>query len=76
MLSDANGYHGTLTNVSVRGVTAMGIISRAKRVVSGGETDEGEPSHVCQSCGEEYYTDPTTEIVECRACGGVRVDRV
>lgn len=54
----------------------MGIISRAKRVVSGGETDDdGEPSHVCQSCGEEYYTDPATEIEECRACGGVRVDR-
>ena len=52
----------------------MGIISRARRLVSRGETDEREPSHVCQSCGEEYFTNPTTEIEECRSCGGVRVD--
>lgn len=65
---------GVLTTVVVRGVTAVSSISRSGRVVSGGETDD-EPSHVCQSCGEEYYTDPTTEIAECRTCGGIRVDR-
>lgn len=45
----------------------------------GGEESSDEelepPSHVCQSCGEKYFTDPDVEIRECRACGGVRVDR-
>lgn len=32
------------------------------------------PSHVCVSCGEEYYTDPGLEIDTCRNCGGVKVE--
>jgi len=32
------------------------------------------PSHICQSCGEEYFTDRSVEIDSCRRCGGVRVD--
>lgn len=31
------------------------------------------PSHRCESCGEEYYTDPSAEIATCRSCGGVKV---
>lgn len=62
----------------------MGVITRAKRIVLGGtedpgagdaEADDREPTHVCESCGEEYHIDREgeTEIPECRACGGVRV---
>ena len=32
------------------------------------------PSHVCESCGEEYFTDPETEIRTCRHCGGIKVE--
>lgn len=39
---------------------------------AGGAPDEA-PSHVCESCGEEYYADPATSIRECRNCGGVKV---
>lgn len=35
---------------------------------------EREPSHVCRSCGEEYFTDPGMEIRTCRECGGVKVE--
>lgn len=34
-----------------------------------------DPSHVCQSCGEEYDTDPGVDIDSCRRCGGVKVER-
>lgn len=34
-----------------------------------------DPSHVCRSCGEEYYTDADVEIGTCRSCGGVKVER-
>lgn len=61
----------------------MGVMTRVKRIVSGskgretaGEPDphaDEEPSHVCESCGEEYYTESGIEIPECRTCGGVRV---
>jgi ribosomal protein L37AE/L43A len=62
----------------------MGVISRAKRLVTGGEStaeeadadEEGDPTHVCESCGEEYHADPATDIAKCRACGGVKVSRV
>jgi len=58
----------------------MGVIGRAKQLVFGGgasgeQTDEDrEPTHVCESCGEEYYAaSDQVEISECRACGGVKV---
>jgi ribosomal protein L37AE/L43A len=65
----------------------MGVMTRVKRLVGGGadaepetetetETEDRDPSHVCDSCGEEYYADPDTEIPECRECGGIRVDPV
>ena len=61
----------------------MGVMTRVKRLVGGGadakpetETEDRDPSHVCDSCGEEYYADPDAEIAECRACGGIRVDPV
>ncbi|AGN01727.1 UspA domain-containing protein [Salinarchaeum sp. Harcht-Bsk1] len=37
---------------------------------------EESPSHVCQSCGEEYFSDPEMEIDTCRSCGGIKVERV
>jgi len=68
----------------------MGLKETVTRLVGGeSETDrradaepEGspgpdeEPSHVCQSCGEAYYTDPEMEIGTCRECGGVKVEPV
>jgi ribosomal protein L37AE/L43A len=62
----------------------MGVLGRVRRLVSGDSASEAggadpaeaeEPSHVCESCGETYFTDPNAEIPECRACGGVRVAR-
>jgi hypothetical protein len=65
----------------------MGVLGRVRRLVSGepasgaGGADPEEPaeaeepSHVCESCGETYFTDRDAEIPECRACGGVRVVR-
>lgn len=38
------------------------------------QEQQGPPSHVCQSCGEEYYTDPDMDIQTCRGCGGVKVE--
>lgn len=38
------------------------------------EAERGDPSHVCQSCGEEYYTTPGMNIRTCRNCGGVKVE--
>jgi len=35
-----------------------------------------EPSHVCQSCGTEYFEDPSMNIRTCRNCGGVKVEPV
>jgi ribosomal protein L37AE/L43A len=34
------------------------------------------PSHVCQSCGKEYFENPTMNIRTCGNCGGVKVERV
>ncbi|WP_436912165.1 RDD family protein [Halosimplex marinum] len=34
-----------------------------------------DPSHVCQSCGEKYYSDPLSEISTCRNCGGIKVEK-
>jgi hypothetical protein len=39
------------------------------------ERKEGPPSHICESCGEKYYSNRTVEINECRKCGGVNVVR-
>ena len=36
---------------------------------------ERSPSHVCQSCGEEYFTRPAMQISTCRNCGGIKVTR-
>lgn len=59
----------------------MGLITRAKRAISGGpdtesrdeDEEEQPPSHICESCGEEYYTNPDTDIEKCRQCGGIKV---
>lgn len=40
------------------------------------EEEKRPASHVCESCGEKYYSDPSVEIKECRACGGIRVEPV
>jgi nucleotide-binding universal stress UspA family protein len=40
-------------------------------VTIAGDSVRDKPSHVCETCGERYFTDE--EIVECRNCGGVQV---
>jgi ribosomal protein L37AE/L43A len=35
-----------------------------------------DPSHVCRSCGKEYFEDPSMNIGTCRDCGGVKVEPV
>jgi len=45
-------------------------------VVTGGVEETDEPSHRCASCGEEYFTDPSTEIDTCRKCGGTKIERL
>ena len=29
----------------------------------------GSPSHVCESCGAEFFVDPSVSIDVCRSCG-------
>lgn len=59
----------------------MGISTLVKRLVGGetrpndGEDSRGEPSHVCASCGEEYFTNADANIATCRNCGGIKVER-
>jgi len=56
----------------------MSIKDTVNRLIGRGESEEDqeEPSHICASCGEQYYTDPEFEIDECRSCGGAKVERV
>jgi hypothetical protein len=35
---------------------------------------EKELTHRCKSCGEEYYTVPSTEISTCEKCGGIKIE--
>lgn len=56
----------------------MGLVNQLRSAI--GESDdeqaEQEPTHRCQSCGEEYYSEVATEIRECRRCGGVNVEAI
>ena len=45
-------------------------------VVTGDAVERESPSHRCQSCGEEYFTDPRRNVRSCRNCGGTKVERV
>jgi len=45
-------------------------------VVTGGAETTEKPSHRCTSCGEEYFTSPSTEIDTCRNCGGAKVEAI
>ncbi|WP_123535012.1 universal stress protein [Halosimplex salinum] len=45
-------------------------------VVTGDRQEQEMPTHRCQSCGEEYYTDHDLEITSCRNCGGTKVERI
>jgi len=36
---------------------------------------DADPSHVCRTCGAEYFTDPDADIRSCRDCGGTKVER-
>jgi|GEM_PF-2431572 len=40
------------------------------------EEVSAEPSHVCQSCGKEYFENPSMNIRTCGNCGGVKVEPV
>lgn len=55
----------------------MSILTTIRSMIGGTESDEPEePTHRCQSCGEEYYASPSTTIETCRQCGGVKVEPV
>lgn len=44
-----------------------------------GEREEAsteEPTHVCETCGEEYVARQGADIATCHSCGGVRVKPV
>lgn len=45
-------------------------------VITGESEEAGLPTHRCESCGEEYYSDPDVEIATCRNCGGTKVARI
>lgn len=51
------------------------ILDAARPVTVTGNTTNPDPSHVCQSCGERYYTE-APEINTCQACGGTKVTSV
>jgi|AntRauTorcE11898_2_1112593.scaffolds.fasta_scaffold36935_2 hypothetical protein len=62
----------------------MSIKSAVQNLLGGSDDSEPDseeatpdelPSHVCTSCGEEYYTDPGMEIASCRECGGIKVEQ-
>jgi len=55
--------------------TVQNLLGGSNNLESEDEPDES-PSHVCQSCGEEYFSDPEIEIDTCRSCGGIKVERV
>lgn len=42
----------------------------------GPTVDDADPSHVCRTCGNEFYTQPDADISSCRECGGTKVDPV
>jgi ribosomal protein L37AE/L43A len=58
----------------------MGIIDKVRSALGKGtvgeKTNEQDPSHRCESCREEYFTDPSVEITTCRGCGGTRVQEI
>lgn len=37
-----------------------------------GDDVPGNPTYVCSTCGERYYTE--AEITECNSCGGVKIE--
>jgi len=45
-------------------------------VVTGDRAGKRVPTHRCQRCGEEYYTDGGLDIPSCRTCGGTKVEPV
>ncbi|MFW5955911.1 MAG: universal stress protein [Halorhabdus sp.] len=60
------------------GSVSQDVLLEADRpvVITGAVEPTADPSHRCQSCGEEYFTDPDVEISTCRSCGGTKVERV
>lgn len=39
-----------------------------------GDTVKADPTYVCETCGEKYYTD--SEITSCNSCGGTKIEKV
>jgi hypothetical protein len=80
MVADITTNHnGTYRRIRRTANVVMGVKSLLDRLRSGGVSsgadDPGEPSHVCQTCGETYYLGPDVEIQTCRACGGHRLEK-
>lgn len=65
-----------LGSVLFGSVTQAVIRDATRPVTVTGDTPPEEPSHVCQSCGERYYTGDGSAIETCRACGGTKVELV
>jgi len=57
----------------------MKVTRRLKSLFGGADgpsVDDADPSHVCRSCGNEFYTRPDADIATCRDCGGTKVEQV
>lgn len=58
------------------GIALYALLGRDEKS-SGGTAEQRMPvTHRCESCGETYRANPSTEIDTCRSCGGVRVHKV
>lgn len=55
------------------GETVVANSERDSTTDRGSDAFLTDPSHVCQSCGEEYYVDTELTIGTCRGCGGTKV---
>jgi len=60
------------------GSVSQDVMLEAERpvAITGEVKTLAEPTHRCQSCGEEYYSNPDVEISTCRSCGGSKVEQL
>lgn len=63
-----------LGSVLFGSITQQVILDADRPVTVTGDTSPNDPTHVCQSCGKRYYTDPAETIATCTSCGGAKVE--
>lgn len=57
------------------GSVSQAVTLQADRpVVITGDTVKADPTYICETCGEKYYTD--SEITSCNSCGGTKIEKV